>query len=46
MPLVGCDGEAACLICEDLVSDVVGVHVDQIGHSIVGFLVNEVDSVV
>ena len=45
MPLVGCDGEVACLILEDLASDVVGVHLDQIGHCIVGFLGNEVNGV-
>ena len=46
MPLVECDGEVACLIREDLASDVMGVHVDQIGHRNVGFLGDEVDGVV
>ncbi len=46
MTSVGCDGEAAYLIREDLASDAVGVHVDQIGHCIVGFLGNKVDGVV
>ncbi len=46
MPLVRCDGEVACLILEDLASDFMGVHVDQIGHHIVGFLGNKVDGVI
>ncbi len=46
MTLVGYDRKAACLIHEDLVSDVVDKHVDQIGHCIVGFLGNKVDDVV
>ncbi len=46
MTSVGCDGKAACLIREDLASDVVGVHVDQICHHIDGFLGNKVNGVV
>jgi hypothetical protein len=46
MTSVGCDGEAACLIREDLASDVVDEYVDQIGHCIVGFLGNKVDGVI
>ncbi len=46
MTLVGYDGEADCLIREDLASDVVDEHVDQIGHHIVGFLGDKVDGVV
>jgi hypothetical protein len=40
MAVVGCDREAACLIGEEVVTDFVDDHEDEVSASVVGFLRN------